>query len=139
MTKQVITITPDGELSGLQVKKGRGLDLKALGHAEIERASEITWDEAAQCWRVHVLNEVACQWMMNNTGGRDRPYLRGGVTLTHNQRFMATGDVELPSGALSNMRAGGKHDGDWLGFVDYDDAVAAEIEFLNALRTRGIF
>ena len=135
MTSQVITIDREGTMSGLQVKRGRGLDLKSMGHAKVERASEITWDETAQCWRVHVLNEVACQWMMNHTGGRDRPYLKGGVTLTSNQRFMATGDAELPKGATYSKYG----DGDWLGFPDYDDAVAAEIEFLNALRIQGKF
>lgn len=53
VSPQVITVTPDGEVSALRVKKGSGLDLRSLGSTvEVERVSEILWEEVAQKWFV---------------------------------------------------------------------------------------
>lgn len=52
---QVVTISPSGELSGLQMKPGKGLDLTRLGEADVERISEILWHKAEQKWFVHIL------------------------------------------------------------------------------------
>jgi hypothetical protein len=54
MPTQVITIGPAGELSGLQVKPGKGLDLRQFGKARIERASEIEWNDDHQAWTVRI-------------------------------------------------------------------------------------
>ena len=131
MTTQVITITPEGGLSGLQVKRGRGLDLKSMGHAEIDRASEIVWNEPQQCWHVHVLNEVACQWMAEQDQGI---YVKGGWTLGYLEwgEAVTYGYCDEPKGVCDVSAR-------FYGFEEYDDAVAAEIKFLNALRTQGIF
>ncbi len=129
MNQQVITVAPDGTMSGLQRKRGRGVDLRKFGHATIERASEIAWNEDQQAWTVHVLNRAAVRWMTHTMG---REHL--GATLTGDNWYYAMyelsprppkGSVKLPEG--------------WLAFEDYDDAVAAEVAFLDALRLRGIF
>src|SRR5690348_14907193 len=58
MRKQIITITVEGTMQGLQVKPGQGLDLRQFGDAKIVRASEIAWDEEHQAWFVDVLQEA---------------------------------------------------------------------------------
>lgn len=133
MTPQVITIAPDGTLSGLQRKKGQGLDLRQMGHADIERASEITWNEPQQCWHVHVLNPNVVAWML----GACR--MGGGATLNFDSWGRATEQHDVPAGVIRIPRVPGKSDDWWLGFEDYDDAVAAEVAFLDALRMKGVF
>jgi hypothetical protein len=54
--RQVITINDQGHISGLQVKPGRGFDLRQLGTASIKRASEIVWSETHQKWFVHIMS-----------------------------------------------------------------------------------
>ena len=49
--KQVVTVGPTGSLSGLQLK-GRGVDLRKFGHAQIKRISEIVWIDNYQAWCV---------------------------------------------------------------------------------------
>ncbi len=130
MGAQVVTITPDGGISGLQRKKGNGLDLRKLGHAEIERASEITWSENNQLWLVRVLNERAARWMTNPPG-------HSNILKTSHWR-VAVG-TPMPNGYSVVAVKPYSHGDFWLGFDDYDDAVAAEVAFLDALRVRGIF
>jgi len=55
MSGQTIQIGATGEVLGLQMKKGRGTDLRKLGPASIERVSEIVWDEDCQAWCVRLL------------------------------------------------------------------------------------
>ena len=118
MTKQVITVEPDGTTSGLQVKKGRGLNLQSMGHARTVRISEIVWDEHWQAWFINVLHGPAAgpislaRWR-EATGAEKYARVEG----------MSKGD---PNGRV-------------LYFDDYDRAVAVEIEYLDALRTSGIF
>lgn len=55
--KQVVSISPTGEVSGLQHSKGKGFDLLALsaiqgGEADVTRASEIYWLPKSQRWVV---------------------------------------------------------------------------------------
>ena len=52
--QQVITVGPDGSISGLQVKPGQGVDLRDFGAANIKRASEIVFSEEAQLWYVQI-------------------------------------------------------------------------------------
>ncbi len=124
---QVVTITPQGGISGLQRKAGKGLDLRQFGHASIERVSEIVWVESSQRWTVHILNKNVADHA-------------GGSILTHGDFYEVTGSY-LPDGA-------DKPRGKWpdqcptdlvIKFDDYDDAVAAEVKFLDALRVSGIF
>lgn len=115
--KQVITIGTDGSISGLQHKKGKGVDLRQFGRAEIERASHIVWDDMAQLWTIEVLTGPhAGKWITAKlweeaTGVPHRAEL-----------------VDPTQGADSR-----------LGFFDYDDAVAVEVDFLNSLRRVGVF
>ena len=127
---QVVTITPDGGISGLQRKKGKGLDLRKLGHAEIERASEITWSENNQLWLVRVLNERAARWMTNPPGHSNI------LKVSHWQRVVT---IKCPNGYTLVPVKPYVCDAYWMGFDDYDDAVAAEVAFLDALRVKGIF
>ena len=52
--KQVITVSPDGSLSGLD-RKNKGVDLRQFGRARIERVSEIKWNEKRQAWYVEII------------------------------------------------------------------------------------
>ncbi len=51
---QVISIELGGAISGLQVKKGKGLDLRTFGKASIRRYSEILWQENEQKWAIAI-------------------------------------------------------------------------------------
>ncbi len=127
---QVVTITPDGGISGLQRKKDKGLDLRKLGHVEIERASEITWSENNQLWLVRVLNERAARWMTKPPG---HSFI---LKISH---WCSVVSAVYPKGWDLVAVKPYSHGDSWLGFDDYDDAVAAEVAFLDALRVRGIF
>ena len=139
MQTQVITITPSGEMQSLQRKRGRGVDVRQFGHTAIERASEITWNEPQQCWHVRLLNRNVLEWMYPK---QSRMIERGeGATLNmlHWSRAMPTREMgeisafaNLPKGATSLPPS-------WLAFEDYDDAVAAEVAFLDALRLQAVF
>lgn len=52
---QVINIGVDGSVSSLQRKQGQGTDLRKLGEADIERASEIIWSKNNQKWYIQLL------------------------------------------------------------------------------------
>lgn len=104
-------------MSGLQHKKGKGLDLRQFGRAQIERASHIIWEEATQLWLVEVL-----------TG----PY--AGQTLTRKLWMLGVGSETVAH--LAVPEAG---DDSPLGFDDYEEAVQAEVAFLDALRLQGAF
>lgn len=112
-TRQVITILTNGGVSGLQVKPGRGLDISKMGRAKITRASEILWNEEQQCWYVDVLQ---------NTG-------KGPLTI---DKWHAEGLDGPPKGYV------GASNGVML-FGDYENAVAAEIAYLDAMRKDGRF
>ena len=123
---QVITISPDGAISGLQHKKGKGVDLRVFGHAQIERASLIEWHEGKQAWWVHI---VAGRY----TGeGLSYNLRRDTVGVAPGEAFYPGSTITAGAGAAS-ICSGMYY------FADYDDAVAAEVDFLNALRLAGIF
>jgi hypothetical protein len=114
--QQVITIGPDGSLSGLQHKRGQGVDLRQFGKAQIERASHIVWDEDYQAWLVELL-----------TG----PH--AGKTLTWGLWRAVTGRADCPAALPSESEDSA------ILFADYEDGVLAEIAVLNALRVKGLF
>lgn len=119
--QQVITVQPDGTMSGLQRKNGQGLDLRKFGHAKIERVSEISWSENHQRWTIKVL------------GSRS---FSGVLTA---QCFHAAG-VEVPETACAeDVGVFSDAPCELLLFEDYDDAVKAEVAYLDALRVRGTF
>ncbi len=120
MNTQVITISQDGGMSGLQRKTGKGVDLRQFGRASIERASLIEWDENKQKW-----------WVSIQSGKY------AGAALSHVLRcnagmMPATGEAFYPGSTMTT-------NGGVYMFKDYDDAVKAEVAFLDALRLRGVF
>lgn len=125
--EQVITIAPDGTVSGLLHKKGQGVDLRALGGpAEIKRASEVVWNEAIQAWVVE-FRAGAGRW--------------AGFMLDQGATI-AAGLGLRPDGFVFKAlewEAFGRVRGD-LGvftFDEYEDGVKAEIAVLNGLRLAG--
>ncbi|AHC30471.1 hypothetical protein CC53_gp054 [Rhizobium phage vB_RleS_L338C] len=121
--QQVITIQPDGTMSGLQVKPGKGIDLTKLGKAHVVRASEILWHEEKQLWYVSLLNEErqmdglfgTLTWDMWTDAGLDHEQLPAATTFSVVRDNLA------------------------MFFPDYDRAVIAEIAYLDAMRLKGIF
>ncbi|QIG76109.1 hypothetical protein EVC24_088 [Rhizobium phage RHph_I4] len=122
--QQVITIAPDGTMSGLQVKPGKGVDLTKLGKAHVVRASEILWNEDIQLWYVSLLNE---QRMADGLCGALSWYkwteLAG---LDHEQLPEAT-TLAIFDGNLTMF------------FPEYDRAINAEVAYLDAMRLKGIY
>lgn len=113
MQRQAITIAPDGSVSGLQVKPGKGFDLRCLGNATITRASEVLWDEGRQLWFVEVRDgrwsgRQIDQWLMEHAGVAGLP---AGCERRPDNLIMAR---------------------------EYDDAVKLEIAVLDGLRYRGL-
>lgn len=149
MNTQIISIAPDGAISGLQRKPGQGFNLQTLGHAQTVRASEIAWDETAQAWRIDVLQtaghgtvtlrrmEIATQPGESDGMGRATQarldFLCGGSAgwgcADEAGRWSDDADFATdwhdPRGKLL--------------FRDYDAAVRVEIAFLDGLRGQGIF
>lgn len=111
---QIISIDAAGCMSGLQVKRGAGLDLRQFGRAQIERVSLVTWDESEQAWYVDILKA---------------PEEFRGVLTTSN--WFRAGVCQAGRG--STVRGDGA-----LLFAEYEDGVAAEIAYLDALRVRGL-
>lgn len=118
--QQVVTVSPDGVVSGLQVKKGRGLDLRSFGRAEIERVSEIQWSDEHQGWYVNIIAG---------------PF--AGRILTFTMWRGVEPESFFPKQVRSYFRVSGL-DGVPV-FDEYEDAVEAEIAFLDAARRRGVF
>ena len=102
--RQVITIGTGGGISGLQVKPGKGMDLRQFGKAVIKRASEILWHERRQKWYVKVLEG------------------------TYAGRFVNCADLRKAGYAIDGPGWEVAY------FDDYDEAVRAEIAFLNHVR-----
>lgn len=118
--KQVISITPEGSLHGLQVKQGKGVDLRQFGHADIRRATNIEWVEEDQRWQIAFLDKDGCVSC----------YLTREVWETAhgypNAAYIAgpEGDVTMGFGLV------------YL-FADYEDAVEAEVRCINAAKISG--
>ena len=121
---QVVTIGADGAISGLQRKKNQGVDLRQFGHAEIERASEIEWVESKQRWCVRILGySLRCKTMDGSRVLCVRHWHNAGLTMDQLRKLGATfTDVSYE-----------------ILFQDYDDAVKAEVTFLDRLRKAGTF
>jgi hypothetical protein len=124
MVVQVISIGPDGSMSGLQHKRNSGVDMRAFGKTQIARASEIQWSDTHQAWMVVI---------------QDAP------SLEHLKGLALTGDMIDEAGMRSIMEGFVKDDkalpitgdGGALLFVDYEDGVEFEVMFLNTMRKRG--
>jgi hypothetical protein len=118
MGRQVLTISPDGTIAGLQVKPGKGFDLRQMGRALITRASEVLFSEAKQQWYVEVRDGRAA-----------------GRLIDQEMVASALAWDRLPMGTLT---ATVRDVENVLVFEEYDDAVAAEIAVLDGLRERGL-
>lgn len=105
MSEQVIFIDEIGGVSSLDFK-GRGIDLRQLGEARIERTTEILWNQGAQKWYIKYLT------------GRKSGTLAtvGDWTLFGNGSAVIFGE-----------------DGELL-FDEYDEAVQHEIVLVQAMR-----
>ena len=105
----------DGNMSGLQVKPGKGVDLRQFGRADIKRASDITWDEDAQAWTVVCkVGKYAGHAMTN------REYHTACKAMGNEFDCHLIGQPE--------------HDAAPAQFDDYDEAVTGEIDWLNHIR-----
>lgn len=119
MPQQLITIDERGAVSGLQFKSGKGLDLRKLGRAEIIRSSLIEWSEAFQMWYIKLLHFKKSEEL--------------GELVT--DRLWAHGlgeEAPLPAQCRCNERG----DDGILFFEEYEDAVTAEVELIQALRLK---
>lgn len=115
---QVITIHKDGAVSGLQVKRSQGLDLKQLGHAHISRSSHVVWNYMLQCWKIAFL-----------TG----PLAGGHLDLDTLIR------ARIPDKADPGVPFTVDPDTAHLLFEEYEDAVALEHEVHQGYRLQGVF
>jgi hypothetical protein len=128
--KQVITVHPDGAVSGLLHKKGQGMDIRTLGgKASVERASEVLWSETEQAWYVEFRKGAGAAWA-------------GRVLDEH--AVLAAGRSEQDPPFPFARRAWKAFARDWTAgdygvylFAEYEDGVKAEIAILDALRLRG--
>lgn len=115
MRHQVITVSPDGQLSGLLHKKGKGVDLLEVGaHAEVKRVSLVQWAPEYQRWWVELL-------LAGCSHG-------SGTPLT----YKMLSEVE----GFDMQAVGTAEDGVAL-FHSYDEGVDAEVAYLNLLRLTG--
>lgn len=108
---QVVTIGPDGSLTGLQYEGDKGLDLKQFGRAEINRASEVIFCTDRQQWHVEFRHAGAYS----------------GKALTNSLLAAARGHAVSP--------AVGAEDPAY--FATYAQGVAGEIDTMNYLRLSG--
>lgn len=116
VVKQKLFVNPDGSIEGLQVKKGKGVDLRQFGKANIKRASEIVWNEDNQMWFIKILVGVFKDLSVSKelfervvNSDEDIDSIRFNIfAKVHNVLY----------------------------FEDYDEAVAEEIKFLDAVRTK---
>jgi hypothetical protein len=108
---QVVTISPDGSISCLQAKPGKGADFRKLGRAEISRASEVLWDQDEQAWYVQIVR------------GRYNGAVISTLTMAE------IGLDRLPVSPRQPVGTGLPYF-----WEDYDDAVKGEIAFLDHVR-----
>jgi hypothetical protein len=146
--KQVITITVEGTMQGLQVKSGQGLDLRQFGDAKIVRASEIVFDDDKQAWKVDVLQEagrgvVTFQRFKEALGVKYNNETVIHINAASGSSYVALGfnTDKRPGGLLANEWTIDEYgDGDGvLYFEDYNAAVGVEIAYLDGLRKQGVY
>lgn len=119
--KQVVSIATDGTISTLQHKGGKGLDLRTLGVVDIQRASEVRWNEDEQAWYV-----VFCIGAGNYANWVLSTYF-----LLSDENYDDLFQVDTLSFRVHDISG-------ILLFREYEDAVVAEIAVLDRLRLRGL-
>ena len=115
--KQLITIGASGQIVGLQMKKGSGLDLRKLGPASIVRSTEIEWDKNEQKWFVHFLNGQRTDTVLTRTDFHEYA-----VPPIH----QTVGEAKLNGWKWQDAML----------YSDYEDAVTAEVAAIQAMRKR---
>lgn len=120
----VITVGAGGDLSALQRKKGKGLDLRQYGAASVKRSTEIKWDEVAQMWFVFILKTPFSSCPPNTKLRVGNLYLVS--ELDHLERAIEDETAKL---SIDGM----------IMFGDYDDAVRMEVAHLDACRLYRVF
>jgi hypothetical protein len=109
--RQLISIHPDGSITGLQFKK-RGINLQMFGRAATRRITDIEWNDETQNWQIRFLLGKLAGTLLH-------PFLAELAELP--REFWGTGSV----------------DDAVLRYDDYDLAVKAEIEVIQRLRLKG--
>jgi hypothetical protein len=95
---QLIFVSPVGVVTSLDTKRGKGIDVKKLGHAEVIRSSEIIWDTIEQKYSVKFLS-LSRELLQKNEGNML-------VDDDHNTRFFPDYEsaVEAEVIAINKMR-----------------------------------
>jgi hypothetical protein len=126
MSKQVITVKPDGSLFSLQHKKGQGVDLRQFGHAKVERVTLIEWSEHHQKWFIRWKSEDVLldglSWDFDTFQSAEVDYtaFAGEAIPEAEHDFFSVGDRIVY-------------------FADYEDAVRAEVAVIQNLQRSGQF
>ena len=120
--KQLVIVNPDGSLEGLEHKKGKGVNLKQLGKAKVERVTLIKFSESLQMWFIEWTDAV----------------------LKKDNSFSKVWDVSfIDSLGVDVTEYGGEvistcnYHGDSIAFEDYDDAVKLEVATIQELQRSG--
>lgn len=128
----LITVSPDGSVSGLQMKRGKGVDLRTLGIARIERVTLIEWEPQYQKWFIRTV-ESDRSWTIS-TIRESFPFHPSSDSICWRwwDRWLG---VELVWPDKGFIRIHGlpinKRDS-VLYFDDYEDAVAVEVAVIQA-------
>ncbi len=109
-TTQVLSISNTGVMQSLRKKKGQGIDLRTFGNTEVERVSEVLFDDTAQKFYVTFLAGLLA--------GRKLTYQLYSAVTGKTTAFINSKPVML--------------------FDDYEDGVAAEVEVLDLIRKHSI-
>ena len=125
--KQLVSILPDGTITGLEMKKGS--DIKQLGTAEIVRSSLVEWVPAAQAWQVRLLH------------GKHAGVVQERLTWCYDHRDNRLADIYWHKPApwwLRVLTLGTAPKRVIPLWRKYEDAVAMEIEIIQNMRLEGI-
>ena len=120
MNRQVFTISPSGAVAGLQVKPGKGFDLRQMGHAKITRASEVLFAEDRQLWYVEVREGKFAGRIIDTA----LMALAGLSDVGHLNVLILPPEIGEPPARCY--------------CAEYDQAVTLEIAVLDGLRERGL-
>lgn len=115
--EQVISIGPDGSISGLERRGSNVVDLKQFGRAKIERVSEILFDEGRQRW--YIQTTMAAPFSL-----RTQVIHRAHLERCH---FYYIAHAHCPT----------QHPDCPAYFDSYDEAVSVEVLVLDHWRLRG--
>lgn len=115
--QQVVTISPEGIISGLQRKPGQGVDLRKFGPCVIARASDIRATEDGQRWTVNLMTGPFAGRALDLDIAYRAGLFRPGAEAV---------DAHLEAEGV-------------LSFDDYEKAVMVEIRALDGLRLNGEF